>query len=166
MKTTHYITFLFIALFTFSCNSDNETTLTHPDEVVDLIKVKEISNTAHTIELYSKNGKLVQGYNELSLRIKEKNSNFYIDNAIVDWHPIMHMTDMQHSCPKSKVIKTPHKQTLYHGFLIFQMASHGSEYWELTINYTIDGTSYVVSDILEVLPSDRQRVTTFTASDD
>lgn len=166
MKTIEYISVLFMALLTFSCTSDDETDLTNLDELTNLIKIQEISNTTHTVELYSKSGKLEQGYNALSLRIKEKNGNSFIDNAIVSWNPMMYMTAMQHSCPKSEVVKTPHKQTLYNGFLVFQMASHGSEYWELTIDYTIDGTSYSVSDTLEVHPSDKQRVTTFTGTDD
>lgn len=163
MKTIKYISVLFMALLTFSCTSDDETDLTNLDELTNLIKIQEISNTTHTVELYSKSGKLEQGYNALSLRIKDINDH-YISNATLSWNPIMYMTGMQHSCPKSEISKTPNKETLYNGYIVFQMASHGSEYWGLTVDYTIDGTLYSVSETIEVFPSDKQRVTTFTAA--
>src|SRR5690606_5866674 len=119
----------------------------------------------HTVEIYSENGTLQQGYNAISLRIKDKNTNSFITDASVSWNLVMYMTGMQHSCPKSEVIKTTGKQTLYNGYIVFQMASHGSEYWELTINYTVNENNYTVSETIQVHPSDKQRVTTFTGTD-
>lgn len=166
MKTLKYISVLFIAILTFSCSSDDEIPPVITDETSNLVKIQELSNDLHTVEIYSEKGTLQQGYNAISLRIKDKNTNSFVTDASVNWHPIMYMTGMQHTCPKSEVIKTTGKQTLYNGYIVFQMASHGSEYWELTINYTVNENNYTVSETIQVLPSDKQRVTTFTGTDD
>ena len=56
-------------------------------------------------------GSLEQGYNEISLRIKENGTNNYIKNAEVSWSPLMHMTSMTHACPYSTVEKVTEKGT-------------------------------------------------------
>ena len=52
---------LFMALAFTSCSNDdnNEPTI---NELEGLTKFKEITNTSHTIELYSHTGATVQGY--------------------------------------------------------------------------------------------------------
>lgn len=166
MKTLKYLSVLFVSLLTFSCSSDDETTPVNTDELNGLVKIQEFSNDTHTVELYSKSGTLKQGYNALSLRIKDKDSNDFVTDASLSWNPVMYMANMQHSCPKSEIVKTTGKQTLYNGYIVFQMASHGSEYWELTVNYSINGNNYTVSETIQVHPSDKQRVATFTGTDD
>lgn len=166
MKTLKYLSVLLVSLLTFSCSSDDETTPVNTDELNGLVQIQEFSNDTHTVELYSKSGTLKQGYNALSLRIKDKNSNDFITDASPSWNPVMYMANMQHSCPKSEIVKTTGKQTLYNGYIVFQMASHGSEYWELTVNYSINGNNYTVSETIQVHPSDKQRVATFTGTDD
>ena len=77
----------------------------------------------------------------------------------------MHMTSMMHSCPKSEVTRTPLKETLYNGYIVFQMAQNTTEYWDLQINYTIDDVAYSETAVIDVPASAKQRVTTFTGSD-
>ena len=166
MKTLKYLSVLLVSLLTFSCSSDDETTPVNTDELNGLVQIQEFSNDTHTVELYSKSGTLKQGYNALSLRIKDKDSNDFVTDASLSWNPVMYMANMQHSCPKSEIVKTTGKQTLYNGYIVFQMASHGSEYWELTVNYSINGNNYTVSETIQVHPSDKQRVATFTGTDD
>jgi hypothetical protein len=152
-----------IALAFSSCSSDSETPIV--DELAELTKFKEITNTTHTIELYAHMGALEQGYNEISLRIKDKASGDYVKNATVSWMPLMHMTMMTHSCPKSGVEKVTADGTLYKGNIVFQMPQNATEYWDLKIDYTIDGTVYTVTSVINVPASAKQRVTTFTGSD-
>jgi ABC-type oligopeptide transport system substrate-binding subunit len=59
-----------------SCSSDDDTTTT-TDELSGITKFKEFSNDTHTIELYSKTGSLEQGFNEISIRIKDKSTGNY-----------------------------------------------------------------------------------------
>src|SRR5690554_309014 len=165
MKTLKYLSIVLVSILTFSCSSDNDTNPTNINELSNLTKIQELSNPTHTIELYSKNGILEQGYNAITLRIKENSSGDFATDASLSWNPMMYMAAMQHSCPKSDIVKTSGKQTLYNGYIVFQMASHGSEYWQLTLDYSINGTAYSVTETIEVHPSDKQRVTSFMGAD-
>ena len=150
-----------------SCSSDDDTTTTQPivTELDGLNKIQEITNDTHSIELYNTNGALEQGYNGISLRIKNKTTNEYEQNATITWNPVMHMTSMMHSCPKSEIVKTATKETLYNGFIIFQMAQNETEYWDLKVDYTIDNVAYTATAVVNVPASAKQRVTSFTGSD-
>ena len=112
MKTSikYFVAIFAMALTFVSCSNDDETAV---NELDGITKFKEITNDTHTIELYSHMGSLEQGYNEISLRIKENGTNNYIKNAEVSWTPLMHMTSMTHACPYSTVEKVTENGTLY-----------------------------------------------------
>ena len=152
-----------IVLAFSSCSSDSDTHVV--DELAELTKFKEITNTTHTIELYAHMGALEQGHNEISLRFKDKASGDYVKNATVSWMPLMHMTMMTHSCPKSGVEKVTADGTIYKGNIVFQMPQNATEYWDLKIDYTINGAAYTATSVIDVPASAKQRVTTFTGSD-
>ena len=121
MKFLRILPLVLVTLFA-ACTSDNDDAPV--DELAGLTKFKEISNTTHTIELYKHMGGLEQGFNEIALKIKDKTSNQYITNATVSWMPVMHMTMMNHSCPKSPVTKVSAEGSVYEGYIVFQMASN------------------------------------------
>ncbi len=146
-----------------ACSSDDDNTPT--DELAGITKFKEFTNDTHTIELYSHIGSLEQGYNEISLRIKDIATGDYIKNAEVNWMPIMHMEMMNHSCPKSAVEKVTPNGTLYEGYIVFQMAQSATEYWDLKIDYTINGTAYTATSVIDVPASVERKVNTFTGAD-
>lgn len=149
-----------------SCSSDDDTTIEQiVTELDGLNKVQEIANDTHVIELYSSTGTLEQGFNGISLRIKNKTTNEYEKNATISWMPVMHMAMMNHSCPKSEIAKTASKETLYNGFIVFQMAQNDTEYWDLQVDYTIADVTYTATAVLNVPASVKQRVTSFTGSD-
>ena len=151
-----------MALTFVSCSNDDETTV---NELDGITKFKEITNDTHTIELYSHMGSLEQGYNEISLRIKDNTTDNYIKNAEVSWAPLMHMAMMTHSCPYSAVEKVTENGTLYEGYIMFQMAQNDTEYWDLKIDYTINGVDYTVTSVIDVPASAKRKVNTFTGSD-
>ena len=126
-----------------------------------MLEVKTIANDTHTVEIYTKTGKLTQGYNDIILRIKDKTTDNYIEDATINWTPMMHMTKMMHSCPKSDVSKITDTETLYGGYIIFQMAENASEGWMLTVNYTINGKEYTAKDKISVPASNKKRVSVF-----
>ncbi|MDQ8013126.1 MAG: hypothetical protein REI96_11800 [Flavobacterium nitrogenifigens] len=165
MKILKCTAILFLAITSFSCSSDNDSSSTPVDETSGLHKIQEIANDTHVIELYSSTGSLVQGYNHISLRIKDKKTNNYITDAKLEWTPLMHMSMMQHSCPKSVITKVSDKKTLYEGDIIFQMAQNETEYWELSISYIIDGASYTATDKINVPASSKRTVSSFKGSD-
>lgn len=165
MKFRYILPILLIILFTISCSTDdNETPIIN--EIEGLIKVQDITNTTHTIELFNTTGGFRTGYNNLSIRIKEKASSSYIKNASISWMPMMQMPSMQHSCPKSEITKSVGKETVYEGFVIYQMTNTDGSGWSLTVNYTIDGTDYTASSDIVVLQSEKQNTTSFMGSDD
>ncbi len=146
-----------------SCSGSSDSPVV--DELANISKFQEITNANHTIELYSHLGGLQQGYNEISIRIKDKATGNYIKNASVTWQPLMHMTMMTHACPYSEVEKVTPAGTLYEGYIVFQMAQNATEYWDLQINYTIDGTDYTATDVIDVPASTDRRVSSFTGTD-
>lgn len=163
MKTLRILSLAILAIFA-SCSSDNEETVT-VNELDGLTKIQEMTNDTHVVELYSATGVLQQGYNAISLRIKNKTTNEYEKNATVSWAPLMHMTSMQHACPYSVVTKTSGKETLYNGYIVFQMAQNDTEYWKLKVNYTINGAEYNVNEVISVPASAKRRVTSFMGTD-
>lgn len=146
-----------------ACSSDDDSIPT--DELAGITKFKEFTNDTHTIELYSHAGSLEQGYNEISLRIKDNTTGEYVKNAEVSWMPIMHMAMMNHSCPKSEVEKVATNGSLYEGYIVFQMPQNDTEYWDLKIDYVINGTSYTATTTIDIPASTERRVNTFTGSD-
>jgi hypothetical protein len=161
MKFLRIVPLVLVTIFASCSNNDTPTV----DELDGLSKIKEITNTTHTIELYKHMGGLEQGYNEVALKIKDKATNQYITNATVSWMPVMHMTMMTHSCPKSPVTKISANGSVYEGYIVFTMAQNATEYWDLKIDYTINGTAYTMTSVIDVPASVKQRVTTFTGSD-
>ena len=158
------VTVLLIAFTFVSCSTDNSEPIVI-SELDGLTKIQELTNDTHTIELYSASGTLQQGYNAISLRIKNKATKEYETNATVNWAPIMKMSTMSHACPYSEIKKTSGKQTLYNGYIVFQMAENTMEHWFLTVNYSINSVAESVSGQIAVPASTKQRVTTFTGTD-
>lgn len=155
--------FLLLLLIVSSCTADDTQATTN--ELDGLVKIQDISNDTHTIELFTKSGTLQQGYNAISLRIKNTTTGEYEHPTTISFNPIMYMTMMTHSCPKSDVVATQGKTTLYNGYIIFQMAQNDMEHWGLTVNYSIDGNAYAATGQISVPASLQQRVTAFTGSD-
>ncbi|MDA6072730.1 hypothetical protein NJT12_24205 [Flavobacterium sp. AC] len=166
MKNFKYLSFLFLAITFFSCTSNSDSTPeTAVDETLGLVKIQKLSNENHVIELYSETGVLTQGYNQISLRIKDKTTNKYITNASFNWIPIMKMAAMQHSCPRSGIEKISGKQTLYRGDIIFQMAQNDTDAWHLQIDYTIDDIKSNATSAIAVIASQKRTVNSFTGTD-
>src|SRR5690606_14640757 len=143
MKLKYIIPILFIALFTVSCSSDDDSD-TIINEVENLKKIQELTNATHTVELFNTSGKFETGYNAISIRIKDNGTNNYVENASSSWMPVMQMPTMTNSSPKSDILKSLGKKTLYEGFIIYQMANLDGSGWSLKVDYTIDGINYSV----------------------
>ena len=154
---------LFMALALISCSDNDDSTTVN--ELDGLTKIQEMTNTTHTIDLQSHTRALVQVYNEVKLRIKDNTTNQYIKNATVSWMPVMHMAMMNHSCPNSEVEKITTEGTLYEGYIMFQMAQNDTEYWDLKIDYSIDGVDYTTTSVIDVPASAKRTVNTFTGTD-
>lgn len=158
------IVILLIIAFTFSsCSNDDAPIVTN--ELEGLNKIQELTNDTHIVELYSATGTLQQGHNLISLRIKNKTTNAYEKEATITWVPLMQMTTMSHACPYSEITKTTGKETLYNGYIVFQMPENTMEHWNLTVNYTINDIAYTANKQISVPASAKQRVSSFTGTD-
>ena len=116
--------------------------------------------------MYSISGELSQGYNDITIRLKDKITGDFVENATFMWNPMMHMAQMMHSCPNSDLVKVAGKETIYNGYIVFQMAQNIDEGWDLTFNYTVNGEEFTAVGDISVPASDRQVVTVFMGADD
>ncbi|MBS1548493.1 MAG: FixH family protein [Bacteroidetes bacterium] len=155
---------LFLAITLVSCRNSEDNITETTNELQDLKLIKETSNDKHIIELYSASGQLSQGYHDVFIRIKNKATGLYENNAEIQWQPVMHMTSMSHSCPKSAVTKIA-GNNLYTGYIVFTMVQNASEYWDIKIDYTINGNNYTTTTVLDVPASPKRVVTSFKGSD-
>ncbi len=165
MKTLKYLLpVLFIFILFISCNSDDEE-VKKVDETENLTLVKQFTNDTHIIEVYTESGMFKTGYNDISLRIKNKADNSYINDLTISWMPMMAMTTMNHSCPKSNIKKVEGTEFMYNGYLVFQMTGVDNSGWSIKFMYNINGTDYMVEEGISVFNNTRQRVATFMGSD-
>ena len=164
MKALKNLTLILLVLFVASCSSD-EPEVAPLNELQGLTLVQEMKNDSHSVELYTSTGTLVQGYNAITLRIKDKITGVYVTNATVNWMPLMHMASMQHSCPYSELSKTTGKESLYNGYIVFQMPQNDMEYWTLKVNFTVNGTEYTIEETINVPAPSKRTVNSFTGAD-
>jgi len=164
MKNLKYILPLLFAFIAISCNDDDDET-PPVNEIENLLKVQEISNDTHIIELYTTDGNLTQGYNNITIRLKDKSNQEFIENATFTWKPMMNMMMMSHSSPKSELLKVSDAETIYNGFIVFQMPENDTEGWDLTFDYTIGDNAFTAKSDISVPASDKQVVTSFMGAD-
>lgn len=167
MKTFKIMAFAAFALLAVSCKKEKKIVpeTATPMETEGLIKVIDLNNQTHNIELFTKTGDFKIGHNALFVRVKNTATQAYESNLTVEVKPLMHMTSMSHACPVSAFGKTANKTNLYDGYVVFQMASNATEYWDLTINYTINGVDFTATNQVTVNNTEKRRVTTFTGTD-
>ncbi len=149
-----------LVLFFAACSDDNVTI----NELQNLQLVTTFTNASHNIEFYTPTGTFQTGYNAIYFQLKDASGN-RIKNAVASWQPLMHMMSMEHSCPASSINKKQHTESTYGGYIVFQMAGNDMEYWELTLNYSIDGTNYSVTETIQVTAAPKRTVESFMASD-
>jgi len=169
MKKIHYLftTLALTATFTSCTNEDEDPIVAEENPLANYNMLTSLKANGHDIEVYSGQDEFTIGYNELFIRIKEEATDSYLENAEISWMPVMHMTEMMHSCPKSEVSKTENA-SVYSGFVIFQMPGNPDEYWELGLEYSINGQTFNATERIEVKApaDDKKTVNSFMGSDD
>ncbi|HPA36027.1 MAG TPA: hypothetical protein PLA16_06645 [Chitinophagales bacterium] len=162
MKRIIVMAVAIVSIFTYACKKEETTPVS---ETAGLKKVQEMANDTNTVEIFTTSGALQLGYNDVYLRIRDNATSEYAKDAAFDWMPLMHMMSMTHACPKSQVQKVAGKETLYKGYLVFQMPENASERWTLQLKYQTGGNSFTVEDTVAVPNSTRKRVTVVTGTD-
>ena len=157
----YFLAVIAVSLF-ISCSKDKDPIVSNELEGLQLVTT--ISNETHKIELYNTNGKFQTGYNKIYFQIKNADGSL-VNNASVAWAPLMHMMSMSHSCPFSSITKKENAQSTYTGYVVFQMAGNDAEYWELALNYTINGKEFTAKDKIIVTAAPKRVVESFRGSD-
>lgn len=139
MKTLHHIFSIIILSIAFiGCSDDDDKNPIEFNPVEGLNLLYEISAADHLAQIYSEKQSLEVGYNEISIRIKDLGNNQYISNAAPTWVPMMYMESMAHSAPHSG-LRNAEENTVYKGYIVFQMASNSTEFWEISLQYNLNG---------------------------
>ena len=139
MKTLHHIFSIIILSIAFiGCSDDDDKNPIEFNPVEGLNLLYEISAADHLVQIYSEKQSFEVGYNEISIRIKDLGNNQYISNAAPTWVPMMYMESMAHSAPHS-VLNNAEESTVYKGYIVFQMASNSTEFWEISLQYNLNG---------------------------
>lgn len=162
-----FATLALTAAITSCSNDDEDPLVVEENPLADYTMLTSLTANGHDIEVYSDQDGFKMGYNELFIRIKDETTDNYIKDAEIAWMPVMHMAEMMHSCPKSEISKSENA-SVYKGFVIFQMPGNADEYWELNLEYTVNGQTFKAAERIEVkAPADDKRtVTSFMGSDD
>lgn len=134
MKLKLYISIILAGIL-FSCTKEEIV----QDPMTEFNLLNEVSFTNYTMEVYSSKSRWELGYNQLLFRVKDSSGKI-IDNPTISWTPMMHMISKMHSCPVS-AIKSSLYPSIKGGFVIFQMPSNESEYWDISFELTIDGVT-------------------------
>lgn len=150
-------------IFLFSCKPSPQ-----PEPEVDELEgfklAKVMNNANHNIEIYTRTGDFQVGYNEVYFQVKNLDGTKEKE-VIATWNPLMNMTTMTHSCPSSAVTNKANASTTFGGYIIFQMPSNADEYWELNIDYKLDGALFSVKDRIEVKNVTHKNLQIFMGSD-
>ncbi len=164
MKFLYIIPVLISSLF-ISCDTDDDAVFSI-NETENLQKAQEFITDEHTLELYTSSGNFYTGHNNITIRVKNNSDESYINDANINWIPVMQMTTMSHSCPKSTIVRKEGTNSLYHGTLVFQMTETDGSGWSITFTYTINDITYTAEDTIIVHQNASKNVTTFMGSDD
>ncbi|HTO14595.1 MAG TPA: hypothetical protein VLZ83_02445 [Edaphocola sp.] len=163
MKTIKYLSIIILFFGLFSCvKTKKQPIQTNPLEGKTL--VQKIQNNNHNIALYTENGKFKVGYNKIFIQIS-KLDNSIVENANISWKPLMKMTSMSHSCPFSDLNLVDQSKSVFEGYIVFQMASNETEFWDLSFEYTLDGQNFQAHDTVHVSESLFKNIVSFTGSD-
>jgi hypothetical protein len=161
-KTIKYLLLISVVAFFASCSKDED--IAPVNELENLQLATTITNDQHKIELYTANGKFQTGYNAIFLQIKKTDGSL-VNKSTVTWTPVMRMMSLSHSCPYSTISMKENAQSTYAGYIVFQMAGSDLEPWDLTLNYTVNGTSYTAKSNIKVTAAPKRVVESFQGSD-
>lgn len=163
ISTLKYILLFSLLISAVSCKKDEDIKDQTTNELDGWKLAQVISNATHRFDVYTRSGSFQTGYNSIVFKLFTA-SGAGVNKAEVSWAPLMmHMMSMSHACPYSPISKK--SESLYSGYIIFQMAGNESEYWELEFNYTLDGQSYSAKSRIEVGTSPKRVSESFQGSD-
>lgn len=168
-RSYNILLFCFLTLL-FACEKEKETdnteetTTTPVNELENLKLVQSHTEDDFKLEFYTSTGKLEQGYNHITVAIKDLNDKL-LENPQVAWKTEMTMMSKKHGSPFSSLTQKEGSSTLLEGFIVFQMASNDSEYWEIEWTVTQNQHEHVFKTKVDILSQISIRTQVFTGTD-
>lgn len=157
MQRTLFVLFPFLVLFGFtSCVSETESSdiIFENNPLKDRYLILSFSNDVHKVELYTRDTVMYEGYNDILLRIKDKNDK-YISYAEIEWNLI---ADDSTKAPKVAVNQSIDNPDVYTSFFVFPKNTYTKD-WSLYLTYRIQSTNYTSNTELHVFKPDENKVT-------
>jgi|SRR5690606_9182791 len=172
MKRTFYIlTALCIAAV--SCTKEKTDYEAELDSVApELLEFKEayaFNSDAYIISLEALNGTLYKGYNEVRLKITDRQTGEVASVTDVTFLPALVGDDGQRTlCPHLFDLAYQEEDGYFAGYAVFMDESGTAGTWELRIGFTAAGRAHAVEQGIDVeqQPNKNRNMTTFTGKDD
>lgn len=167
-------TFLMIALFLAitSCTIDKTDYAAEiGTEVPDNYEFKEVTSVTagnYKITIDALNGTLYKGYNEVHLKITNKQNSQEITNSLVTFLPILNNADgSKSSCPHDYDVSYDAANKYYSGYSVFTGETSTTASWKLYISFTADNQKYEISKDISVEKQSNKNLnmTAFTGKD-
>lgn len=130
---------LLLIIVAISCDSSDTST---PELEASLLSTASIDG--YSIELFSEND-LRTGYNNLYWKVSKDGEVIELDSFSA--MPIMHMTQMSHSCPYTSPEKMADYTDYYQSSANFIMPSGEMGYWEVQIEFTTKSDEAISGEI-------------------
>lgn len=127
-----------------------------------------IEHQAYSINLETLGGKFYNGFNEIHFIITNTVTNEEKKNAEVKMIPIRNDGNGEaKSCPHSDVISFDGVNEYYTGYAVFDVVSDANNNWEIYLEITLDGASFIVQSAIEIAeqPNKNLNMTSFTGND-
>ncbi len=103
------------------------------------------------IELFSLNGKLVQGYNELKVNVKSLSNNQLIQADAVQLLPVLSLANNPYqSAPHTKELKFNISDNSHDGYIVFTELSTAQKAWELLLQIRIGQKTIQIKQQIQV----------------
>lgn len=133
-------------------------------EIGELKEVAVINKDGLKISLLAGDGKLYKGYNEISIRVQDAQTNEDLSINQLRFLPIMEMNG-KHSCPHSETLTK--KDQLYSGYSVFTMPTNTDGHWVAHISFQYNGSTYEASQEIHIYeqPNKNRNITSFTGND-
>ncbi|HLS11168.1 MAG TPA: hypothetical protein VK050_03305 [Flavobacteriaceae bacterium] len=139
-----------------SCASETESgdIIFENNPLKDRQLIYSFSNEVHEIELYSRDSVLYEGFNDILIKIKDKNDK-YISYADIQWQAVANDSSI---APITEIVQSTDNPDVYNSFLIFPKNAFSKD-WTLNVTYQIQSTTYESNTNLSLFNPDENRIT-------
>ena len=147
--------FFLIAVFGIVCYSCTKEKTDYESEVGTGITDNSVFKEAYSstideyrVTIYSLNGELFNGFNDLQLKISTIKTNKAVQATAVTFLPIFSDTDGIKTCPHSYNLSYNSLDDYYSAYAVFNQVAQTAGSWKLYISFTVDNKIFhVVQDI-------------------